>query len=52
MKVFLNYCDFQDIEEILNGEELNIILDEGRDKTRELAKERFELMKKRMGVGR
>lgn len=38
--------------EILNGEELNIILDEGRDKTRELAKEKFELMKKRMGVGR
>ena len=38
--------------EILNSEELNIILDKGRDKTKELAKEKFELMKKRMGVGR
>ena len=37
---------------ILNSDELNKILDNGRDKTVKLAKEKYELMKERMGVTR
>ncbi|MBP3255063.1 MAG: tryptophan--tRNA ligase [Clostridia bacterium] len=36
--------------ELINSKELEEILDEGRDKTRELAKVKFELIKERMGV--
>lgn len=38
--------------ELLNSEELDKILDEGIAKTRKLAKEKYELMKKRMGLER
>ena len=36
--------------ELINSDELNEILDKGKEKTRQLAKEKYELMKKRMGV--
>ena len=36
--------------ELINSKELEEILDEGRKKTRELAKTKFELIKERMGV--
>ena len=36
--------------ELINSNELDRILDEGKEKTRQLAKEKFELIKKRMGV--
>ena len=36
--------------ELINSKELEEILNEGRDKTRELAKAKFELIKERMGV--
>jgi len=39
-------------EEILNSSYLDEILDEGIKKTRELAKEKYFLMKERMGLGR
>ena len=35
---------------LINSEELDKILDEGREKSRKLAKEKFELIKQRMGV--
>lgn len=35
---------------IINSKELNEILDKGREITRKLAKEKYELMKERMGV--
>lgn len=38
--------------ELLNSEKLDKILDEGIAKTRKLAKEKYELMKKRMGLER
>ena len=36
--------------ELINGDELDKVLDEGIKKTRELAKAKYELMKKKMGV--
>ena len=36
--------------ELINSKELEEILDEGKEKTRELAKTKFELIKERMGV--
>ena len=36
--------------ELINSKELEKILDEGRQRTRELAKAKFELIKQRMGV--
>ena len=36
--------------ELINSDELDKILDSGKEKTRQLAKEKFELIKKRMGV--
>ena len=36
--------------ELINSEELERILDEGKEKSRELAKTKFELIKERMGV--
>ena len=38
--------------ELINGNELDKILDEGMNKTIELAKKKYELMKERMGVVR
>lgn len=38
--------------EILNGTELDRILDEGRDKTMAMAKEKYEMMKKKIGLYR
>ena len=38
--------------ELINSDELEKILDEGKEKSRQLAKEKYELMKKRMGVVR
>lgn len=38
--------------ELINSKELDEILDKGREKSRALAKEKFELMKKRLGVVR
>ncbi|MBR1377446.1 MAG: tryptophan--tRNA ligase [Bacilli bacterium] len=35
---------------LINSDELNKILDEGKTKTEKLAKEKYELMKQRMGV--
>ncbi len=37
---------------IINGSQLDKVLDEGREKTISLAKEKFELMKEKMGVTR
>lgn len=39
-------------EQLMNGNEIDQILDAGREKTRRLAKEKYELMKQRMGVVR
>lgn len=39
-------------EQLMNGNEIEKILDAGREKTRKLAKEKYELMKQRMGVVR
>ncbi len=38
--------------EILNGKELDRILDEGREKTLAMAKEKYEMMKKKIGLYR
>ena len=38
--------------QLMSGNEIDQILDEGKEKTRKLAKEKYELMKKRMGVVR
>lgn len=38
--------------EILNGTELDRILDEGREKTMAMAKEKYEMMKKKIGLYR
>ena len=37
---------------IINSEELDTILDEGREKTTKIAKEKYELVMKKMGLGR
>ena len=39
-------------EEIINSKELDTILDKGIERSRELAKEKYELMKIKMGVTR
>ena len=36
--------------ELINSDELEKILDEGKETTRKIAKEKYELMKQRMGV--
>ncbi len=38
--------------EIINSDEINKILDNGRDLTRKIAKKKFELMKDKMGLAR
>lgn len=38
--------------EIINSEELEVILDDGIEKTRKQAREKYELMKERIGLGR
>lgn len=42
----------QRYKEIINSKELDKILDRGREKSRELARQKYELMKERMGVVR
>ena len=37
---------------IINSDEIDKILDEGRDYTRKIAKEKYELLKEKMGLGR
>lgn len=37
---------------IINSDELNKILDEGRNKTSQIAKEKYELLKSKIGLGR
>ena len=38
--------------EIINSEELEAILNDGIEKTRKQAREKYELMKERIGLGR
>ena len=38
--------------ELLNSDEIDKILDEGREFTRKIAKEKYELMKDRVGLSR
>ena len=39
-------------DEIINSKELDMILDKGIEKTRKIAKKKYEIMKERMGLGR
>ena len=38
--------------ELINSDELDKILDEGMQKSREIAKEKYEMMKKKIGLRR
>ena len=40
------------VKDIINSDELNKILDEGRNKTSQIAKEKYELLKTKIGLGR